>query len=336
MKKAELIAPHTGIQSFYKAPVVDIDKVQKGDAVIAGVPMDHGIVLTRTGTRYGPRAIREASLFYRAVQEGASEKTSVNVQTKKAQRLKERIKLVDVGDIPIYPQDIKQTSESITEDVSFLVKNETLPVLLGGDHYITYPAFEGLCKGFSELKNNAKIGHVHIDSHTDFRDSYAGLGKFNHGTSVRRLSENPMIEYKNIAWVGLNGNVIDSDIYNIYKKEGLRMITSGDIVDNGIESAIVEAVEAASDGTDAVYLSIDIDVVDTAYAPGTGIPVFEGITSKDFLIATEILSKYPIVKAIDLCEVSPPFDPSERTAYLAANGLVTLLSPYIFDVVDAQ
>ena len=145
-----------------------------------------------------------------------------------------------------------------------------------------------------------------------------------------------MIEYKNIAWVGLNGNVLDSDIYNIYKKEGLRMITSGDIVDNGIESAIVEAVEAASDGTDAVYLSIDIDVVDTAYAPGTGIPVFEGITSKDFLIATEILSKYPIVKAIDLCEVSPPFDPSERTAYLAANGLVTLLSPYIFDVVDAQ
>ena len=336
MKKAELIAPHTGIPSFYKAPVIDIDKIQKGDPVIAGVPMDHGIVLTRTGTRYGPRAIREASLFYRAVQEGASEKTSVNVQTKKAQRLKERIKLVDVGDIPIYPQDIKQTSESITEDVSFLVKNETLPVLLGGDHYITYPAFEGLCKGFSEFKTNAKIGHVNIDSHTDFRDSYAGLGKFNHGTSVRRLSENPMIEYKNIAWVGLNGNVLDSDIYNIYKKEGLRMITSGDIVDKGIESAIVEAVEAASDGTDAVYLSIDIDVVDTAYAPGTGIPVFEGITSKDFLIATEILSKYPIVKAIDLCEVSPPFDPSERTAYLAANGLVTLLSPYIFDVVDAQ
>ena len=110
MKKAELIAPHTGIPSFYKAPVVDIDKVQKGDAVIAGVPMDHGIVLTRTGTRYGPRAIREASLFYRAVQEGASEKTSVNVQTKKAQRLKERIKLVDVGDIPIYPQDIEKTS----------------------------------------------------------------------------------------------------------------------------------------------------------------------------------------------------------------------------------
>ena len=217
MKKAELIAPHTGIPSFYKAPVVDLDIVQKGDAVLAGVTMDHGIVLTRTGTRYGPRAIREASLFYRAVQEGASEKTSVNVQTKKAQRLKERIKLVDVGDIPIYPQDIKQTSESITEDVSFLVKNETLPVLLGGDHYITYPAFEGLCKGFSELKNNAKIGHVHIDSHTDFRDSYAGLGKFNHGTSVRRLSENPMIEYKNIAWVGLNCNVLDSDIYNIYK-----------------------------------------------------------------------------------------------------------------------
>mgnify|MGYP002029262548 CR=1 FL=1 len=98
--------------------------------------------------------------------------------------------------------------------------------------------------------------------------------------------------------------------------------------------AVKEAVEVAADGTDAVYVSIDIDVVDAAYAPGAGVPVFEGISAKDFLVAAETLSEFDIIGAIDLCEVSPPFDTTGRTAYLAANALVTFLSPYLFDIVD--
>lgn len=334
MNRPEFVAPHAGIPSFYKAPIVDIDAVEDGLAVVAGVPMDHGVVLTRTGTRYGPRAIREASLFYRAVQDAASERTSVNVHTKVAQRLKDRPNIVDVGDLPIYPQDIKLTSDSISDGVSTVVRRGALPVLLGGDHYLTYPAFEGLARGTAERKHEAKVGHVHIDSHTDFRDSYEGLGRYNHGTSVRRLSENTMIDYRNMAWVGLNGNVLDSDIYRIYKSQGLKMISADDVRERGIRAAIAEAVETAADGTDAVYVSIDIDVVDSAYAPGTGVPVFEGITAKDFLAATETLGGYDVIGAIDICEVSPPFDPTGRTAYLAANGLVTFLSRFLFDIVD--
>ena len=334
MDRPEFVAPHTGIPSFYKAPVVDVDAVEEGIAVAAGVPMDHGVVLTRTGTRYGPRAIREASLFYRAVQEAGSERTSVNVNTKVAQRLKERPNLVDVGDFTVYPQDIEQTSESISDGVNTVVRRGALPVLLGGDHYLTYPAFEGLARGMAERKHGARVGHVHVDSHTDFRDSYEGLGRYNHGTSVRRLSENPMIAYRNIAWVGLNGNVLDSDIYRMYMAHGLKMISADDIRERGIRAAVMEAFEAAADGTDAVYVSIDIDVVDTAYAPGTGVPVFDGITARDFLAAMETLSAYDVIGAIDLCEVSPPFDPTGRTAYLAANGLVTVLSRYLFDIVD--
>ena len=101
-----------------------------------------------------------------------------------------------------------------------------------------------------------------------------------------------------------------------------------------IEEAIKEAVEVASEGAHAIYVSIDIDVVDSSYSPGTGVPVFEGITARDFLSGMATLSTYDVIGAIDLCEVSPPFDPSGRTAYLAANGLVTLLARYLFDVVN--
>ena len=334
MKKQEFVTPYSGFPSFYKAPISEMDRVEEGMAVVAGAPMDLGVTLTRTGTRYGPRAVREASAFYRAVQEGAAERTSVNVDTKVAQRLKEAPDLVDTGDFTIYPQDIMKTTETISDGVGEIVRRGGLPVVLGGDHYVTYPSFEGFAKGIAERKPGARLGHVHIDSHTDFRDSYGGLGKYNHGTCVRRLSENPMISYENMAWVGLNGNVMDADIYRIYRTQGLKMMTSADVRERGMPDVIKEAVEAAADGADAVYVSVDIDVVDSAYAPGTGVPVFEGITARDFLSGMEALSGYEVVGALDLCEVSPPFDPTGRTAYLAANGLVTFLGKHLFDVVD--
>ena len=334
MTRQEFVAPYTGFPSFYKARIAEVDQIEEGMAVVAGVPMDHGIVLARTGTRYGPRAIREASLFYRAVQDAGAEKTAVNVVTKVAQRLKEPLRLVDIGDLTVYPQDIGKTTESVSAGVHEIVQRGGLPVLLGGDHYLTYPAFTGFSRGIAERKPGARLGHVHIDSHTDFRDEYAGLGRYNHGTSVRRISESPMISYENMAWVGLNGNILDADVYRLHRTHGLKMLNAGDIRDRGIRQVVREAVETAADGADAIYVSIDIDVVDGAYAPGTGVPVFEGITAREFLIAAETLRSYDVIGAIDLCEVSPPFDPTGRTAYLAANGLVTFLAPYLFDEVD--
>ena len=334
MNRPEFVAPYAGFPSFYKAPIADMADVEEGMAVVAGVPMDLGVVLTRTGTRYGPRAIREASHFYRAVQEAGAEQTAVNLDTKVARRLKERLDLVDIGDFTIYPQDIMKTTESISEGVGDIVKRGGLPVVLGGDHYLTYPSFEGFASGIAERMPNARLGHVHIDSHTDFRDSYGGFGRYNHGTCVRRLSENPMIAYRNIAWVGLNGNVLDADIYRIYRSQQLAMFSASDVRERGIHEVIKEALETAADGSDAVYVSIDIDVVDGAHSPGTGAPVFEGIGARDFLRAMETLGTYDIVGALDLCEVSPPLDTSGRTAHLAASGLIAVLARHLLDVVD--
>lgn len=334
MSRPEYINSFVGFPSFFKTPIIDVEGIKEGMAVVAGVPIDMGIVLARPGTRYGPKAIRESSNLYRGFSEVAIEKTVVNIDTKVAWRLKEHPNVADIGDFTIYPQDIMETGASITEGVYEIAKRGALPVVLGGDHYITYPAFEGFAKAMAERKSNPRLGHVHIDSHPDFRDRYENFGRYNHGTCVRRLSENSMVSYKNLAWVGLNGNVLDADIYRIYRSQRLKMFSAQDVREQGIGEIIKEAVETAADGTDAIYVSIDIDVVDGSQSPGTGAPVFEGIDARDLLRAMEQLSTYDIIGAFDLCEVSPPLDPGERTAHLAANGLIGFLAPRLFDTVN--
>ena len=164
----------------------------------------------RPGTRFGPRSIREASLMYRGLQDVASEKTSVNVDTHIARRLKPEINIGDLGDFHVNPQDIMKTTESVIEGISDIVKLGGVPVLLGGDHYLAYPGFEGLAQGMMERGENPKLGYVHIDTHTDFRDRYGELGRYNHGTCARRISENSVVSYKNMSWVGLNGTIMDA------------------------------------------------------------------------------------------------------------------------------
>ena len=112
------------------------------------------------------------------------------------------------------------------------------------------------------------------------------------------------------------------------------MLTYKDIVEQGIVAVVQEAIEAAADGVDAVYVSVDIDVVDASESPGTGIPEFNGILASEFLDAMKTLSGYPELGALDLCEVSPEWDPTGRTVMLAASGLVRLLGPWLFEPVD--
>lgn len=331
---AAFLTTYVGIPTFYNAPKIGVEDVREGMAVVAGAPIDNGILYPRVGTRFGPRGIREATLMYRGLQDVASEKTSVNVDTHIARRLKAELNLGDMGDFNVHPQDIMKTTDWVADGISEVVKRGGVPIMLGGDHYLAYPGFEGFAKGMMERGESRRLGYVHIDSHTDFKDRYGNLGSYNHGTCVRRISETSVISYKNMSWVGLNGSVMDADVYQVYKSQKLKMSTAKDVKTQGMEHVLRQAVEAAADGTDAVYVSVDIDVVDAAHAPGTGVAVFEGIGARDFLEAMSILSEYDCIKALDLCEVAPPLDPNGNTAYLAANGLIAYLGDYLFDEVD--
>ncbi len=330
----DFISYYSGFPSFFKSPIITPDDINEGMVVIAGVPLDEGINMGRKGARYGPRGIREGTYKYRTVQEVAEDRTTVDIDSNLGFRYKGDHVMGDIGDFAISPQDILQTTENVANGVSDIVRRGGLPVVLGGDHYVCYPSFLGFARGMIERKSNPRIGYLHIDSHADFWDQLQGASRYNHGTSVRRISENSSISYKNMAWLGLNGAGMDPEQYRMYTNHSLKMLTARMMMDRGIDEAVKEVMEVAAESVDAVYVSIDIDVVDGSEAAGTTACVYQGIRAREFLYLTSVLSQFDIVKGIDICEVSPPLDPTGRTVHLAALGVLSVLSPKLFDTVD--
>ena len=331
-----LITYYTGFPSFFNAPIKETDQVEEGMVVVAGVPIDQGVVTARNGARFGPRGIREASMSLRGAYEVASEHTLREPDSDLWLRPKEAPSFGDIGDFHVNPTDIRDTTKTVIEGVSDIVKRGGMPVILGGDHYVAYPGFAGFARGMSERRSNPRLGYLHIDSHPDFRDRHGVGGKYTHGTQVRRLSEDTTISYKNMAWVGLNGAVIDPAQHRIFDKEGMKVMSAKVVREQGPAEVVRQAMEVVADSADAVYVSIDIDVVDGSFAPGTGAAVFTGITTDEFIGITDALSGYDVIAAVDMCEVSPPLDPMNRTVFLAANGLLSVLTPKLLDVVDVD
>jgi agmatinase len=260
------------------------------------------------------------------------EEPRVNLDTRVALSAKANPRIADVGDFNIFPTDLMKTTDSVTRGVAEITKRGGFPLVLGGDHYVAYPSFEGFARGMAERKPGVRLGYIHIDSHTDFLNDYGGL--YSHGTCVRRVSENSAIALKNIAWLGINPPTVDADQYRLWRDHHLKMVTAKDIRERGIEECMRDVMNTAADGVDAVYVSVDIDVVDGSESPGTGWPEFEGILARDFLQVMDMLSHFDKLKALDLCEVAPEWDPSGRTLKLAARGLLNVLRPWIVDAVE--
>ena len=334
--KPGYINSYVGFPSFFGAPIIGRDEVKEGMTVVAGVPIDEGINIGRKGARFGPRGIREGTYKYRMVQEMAEDRTTVDLDSHMGFRFKGDELLADIGDLDISPQDIMVTTEGVASGVSDIVRRGGSPVILGGDHYVCYPGFLGFARGMLERHSNPRIGYLHIDSHPDFWDELQAGSRFNHGTSARRISENGTISYKNMAWLGLNGAVLDAEQYRMYTNHSLKMVTARQMLDKGIEEALKEVLEVAAASVDAVYVSVDIDVVDGSESPGTTACVYQGIRAREFLSLMTALGQYDIVKGIDLCEVAPPLDPTDRTMHLAALGLLAALGPRLFETIDMK
>jgi arginase family enzyme len=148
-----------------------------------------------------------------------------------------------------------------------------------------------------------------------------------------RISENPMIDYKNLAWVGLNSPVT-LDQFDPKRNHNLKMTTAQNSRDLGIVAIMNDAMETASDGVDAVYVSIDIDVIDAYESTGTGSPEFHGVTTNEFFEAMDMHTKFDMLGAFDLCEVSPEWDPSGQTVRIATSGILKILAPILLETVD--
>ncbi|NOD49653.1 MULTISPECIES: agmatinase family protein [Ruegeria] len=303
---------------LFDGPLLDAADVRPGQIGVVGMPSDwtHS---SRLGTRFGPEALRKATTVLQSMRpQGVSFDPDTGQRSATASDW-----LVDCGDAVITPEDVDATTEAIAAMTEALSVGGAIPLALGGDHYNSFPACLGYSRGLAKRAPNARFGYIQIDGHLDFSDRLGAWGSHNHATNARRISELPNVDVSNMVWVGITGWV-DSGELALIEEQGGRVFSAGDVHKLGTAEAIRQALEHAMKGCDELYLSIDIDAMDAGYLPGTGSIVHSGITPRQYYDLLDGLAEAPL-GGLDIVEVSPPLDPSERTEFLAAEMLFRIL-----------
>ena len=319
---------YTGMPTFMRAPLVGFDTLKSGMVAVNGAPHD-STHSTRFGTRTGPRGIRDASLTMSNKLSNAGGGGIVDVETGARLALREGT-LVDIGDANVYPTDVMKSTEGIAGLVYEVVKRDALSVCLGGDHYVGYPSCLGAVRAIAEKNPQVKVGYIHVDGHLDFTDSNRIFGRYNHGSNARRISELDVVSPRNMAWIGIQGWV-GNDEWDLIHANGAKIFTHKDMWELGAREVAKRAADHAIDGCDYIYVSLDIDCIDTGYAPGTGGVVIGSVTPLMYLQVIEELSKYPIL-SFDLTEVTPRLDYTGRTPRMAAEAVLKFIAPKVFEV----
>jgi agmatinase len=295
------LEPFMGIPSFMRLPVTRV--LQDVDVAILGVPFDSGTSY-RSGARFGPRKIREASLTL------WGHNPTMNVTPTKV------LQVVDYGDVSIIPTSIEHTMEAITSTASEVIASGATLISLGGDHSIALPLLRAHAKKFGPL------GVVHIDAHLDTWEAEFDSIPYSHGTPFRYAIQEGLIRKGEYMQLGIRGPVSAADDYKDAAELGARTITMHEIFNMGLPK-ILEEVREVMRGP--VYISLDIDSADPAFAPGTGTPEVGGFNSYQLLQLVRGLQGLDLV-GFDLVEVSPPYDHADITATLASNLIFEYLS----------
>ena len=294
--------PYSGIATFGRCPIAS--DPHGYDVSIVGIPYD-GSVSYRSGTRFGPRAIREQSLLlwgYNNAQAIAPFKT---------------LKVADLGDIDVVPPDIVATHREIERAATGIVAAGTTLISLGGDHSISLPLLR------AHAKKHGPLAVIHFDAHPDTWDSEYPGQRYSHGTPFRRAIEESLLDTSAYVQIGIRGPTNGPEDYLDAINLGARMFTQDECQRGGIEAVLNEVRSRI--GTRATYVTLDIDAVDPAFAPGTGTPEVGGFSSYEILRLVRGLRGLNLV-GFDLVEVSPPFDSANITAILASNLVFEFLS----------
>lgn len=313
---ADVELPYAGFNTFLKAEPASVEDTGEADAAVLGAPYD-GAVSNRPGARYGPKAVREASAWWAYL---SGYKGGLTNMRTGSQVDYSALSLVDCGDVPVFPMDRETTADSVAAHVGTVAAQGTMPVLVGGDHYCTFPAY----RGFAEGSEHDSVGLVQIDAHTDTVSESAVYGEHFHGSSTHHIADSPYVDYEHVSQVGIRGYE-SPGFFEFADETGLNLFTMNEIRREGIASVVEQAVGAAAEGTDAVYVTFDVDSVDPSDAPGTGTPEVGGLSADQALTVMETLGTHDAVGAADLMEVAPDLDPAGNTSRLAANLLVALL-----------
>jgi len=289
----------SGVPTFMRLP--HITKAEELDIALIGVPFDGGTTY-RPGPRFGPRNIRVQSAMIRPW----NPVLKVNPF--------EKWRIADFGDLSINPLSIEDTYRRITEQLGEVLSAGAHPVCVGGDHSILLPILRAIHKQFGP------VGFVQLDAHGDTWGGYFG-SPHSHGTPVKYAVEEGLIPDGYGLQVGLRGQVYSESDFDFAREHRIQIVTSEEFHRRGVELVRRHLKKL---GKRPIYVTLDIDVVDPAFAPGTGTPQVGGLSSAQILDLVRSLKGLNLV-ACDLVEVSPPYDNGEITSLLAANLLYELI-----------
>jgi agmatinase len=276
---------------------VDAKTIPQFSIVVLGIPFD-GSTSNRPGTRFGPRAIRIASkmLSWQKVYDWDYELYGQNVK-------KQKIKVGDLGDLVFDYGKIGNLIFDIRSSISAILKKNSKPLIIGGDHSISYPILKTIFEKKCSLNN--KIALIHFDAHSDTWEDEPG--RIDHGTGFYHAIKEGIIDPKHSIQIGIRTSN--------EKNFGIKVISPAEVMKLSFDQIAKQIIKRVA--KHPVYLTFDIDVLDPAYAPGTGTPVVGGLSTFQILSILKRLQPIKFLGA-DLVEVSPPFDHGEITALAGA------------------
>lgn len=301
--------PHyAGINTFLKMPYVeDVNQVGDYDAAVMGVPFDIGTTY-RSGTRFGPQAIRRISALYQTYN------YEIGVD------LREQLKIADIGDV-FTIANIEKSFDQISKAVSHVMSKGTMPIILGGDHSIGYPCVRGVAENV-----DGNVGIIHLDRHADIQekdmDERMHTTPWFHATNIKNAPA------ANLVQIGIGGWQVPRAGVKVARERGTTIMTINDVDTLGIEKVAEMALEMAWKGAKAVYLSFDIDSIDCGFVPGTGWPEPGGFLPREALKLMQLIAKEGIC-AMEVVEVAPAYDISDTTALLATRAILDVLATMV-------
>ena len=277
----------SGILTFMRAPVGRLEDLKEGMVAVAGVTYDLSST-ARLGARFAPITIRETSGYYTY---------SGN-------------KIVDLGNLSVSHLDWPKTASELRRQMYQIARLGVTPVILGGDHFITYPLVQGFLDAVTE-RGGARLGYIQFSSQLDLGDEDPQWGKVWRGATAKRILDSGAVAANNMVWVGVHG-YLPQDQLAMVDELNLNVFTLSDIRRDGIEPVTERALELAGEGCDAVYVSVDVNAVDGVFVPGVDAPSFRGVRNIDLLKAVDVLARSK-AGALDLVVSTPSSKVEART-----------------------
>jgi agmatinase len=301
---AALVPRYAGPATYARLP--RLDQVDSADVAVVGVPFDSGVSF-RPGARFGANHVREASRLLRPYNPALDASPFENLQ------------VADAGDMAVNPFNIDEAIEAIQANALGLTESGTKLLTLGGDHTIALPLLRAAAE-----RAGQPVALLHFDAHLDTWDSYFGA-EYTHGTPFRRAVEEGILDTEAISHVGTRGPLYGKRDLEDDRRFGFGIVTSSDVFRQGVDEVTAKLRDRI--GTRPLYVSVDIDVLDPAHAPGTGTPEAGGMTSRELLEILRGLRGLNLVGA-DVVEVAPAYDHADITAVAASHvayDLITLM-----------